>query len=749
MKRLAILISLLLLLAGQTPVQQSGTVSPGHLPYWVTNGVIGDGGTAQNPKSTSIGTVGQGDTICANSGPITGPRNQLCLGVSTTSAAELALRNFGGALPQNLNFVVNGTTYTFPFNVGGIVGPASSLIGDLACWNNTVGTLTSDCGSTFKMPGSSTGVTTFTNGNNTSSNFTLTFPAASGNLAYQVGAVNNNDCLKASGTSGGIADCGTSFNLAGTSTGVTTIANSNTGASNFTVTLPSATTNLAYQVGNLTPGDCLQASGLSGGVSDSGIFCTSLIVPSNAALIASATTSFPNGVYRADFAAGNGASPLFYLPSASACSLNAGAGDNGSQVRSADAKCWLAQFGPAVSNKQFGAVCNGVADDATALQAWLTYIAANSLQGVGLAGTCIYKTALAVSSGNNWSIKGQGAHTTVFKYAGTNTSNDQITIGSGSADMTGVELSNFRVASTTVMTGGAGLHLERFNRSFINNLSLDGQDGNHALWHGIWFDRIDDVSFNNFELFCQADCMRVNGTVGAGAKADLFVSHGKISGGTVGLHVGGAFGGLYLSNTALIANGTNVVLDTALAAEGNREVFFGTGTAVDGSTTGNGIDVLDALALGGDLVFTGVWISSNHFVGLNITTNGFNVTYSGGVIYNNGTDGLKVTVSGTVAVTGTNFLNNGGFGVNYTVSTGTFSLIGGQYSNNASGDLSANAIASSTPIKMLPKFAGTNTTGAGSAALGANSPAVTNTAPYTWVKAISSDGSTVYIPAWK
>lgn len=42
-----------------------------------------------------------------------------------------------------------------------------------------------------------------------------------------------------------------------------------------------------------------------------------------------------------------------------------------------------------------------------------------------------------------------------------------------------------------------------------------------------------------------------------------------------------------------------------------------------------------------------------------------------------------------------------------------------------------------------------NTTGAGSAALGANSPAVTNTAPYTWFKMKAGDGSVVYVPAWK
>lgn len=47
------------------------------------------------------------------------------------------------------------------------------------------------------------------------------------------------------------------------------------------------------------------------------------------------------------------------------------------------------------------------------------------------------------------------------------------------------------------------------------------------------------------------------------------------------------------------------------------------------------------------------------------------------------------------------------------------------------------------------KFAGTNSTGAGSALLGANSPASTLTAPYTWITVITSDGSTAYIPVWK
>ncbi len=50
----------------------------------------------------------------------------------------------------------------------------------------------------------------------------------------------------------------------------------------------------------------------------------------------------------------------------------------------------------------------------------------------------------------------------------------------------------------------------------------------------------------------------------------------------------------------------------------------------------------------------------------------------------------------------------------------------------------------------IPRFNGTNSTGAGSAVIGAaNSPAVTNTAVYTWISAVAADGSAVFIPCWK
>src|SRR6202030_965543 len=99
-------------------IRQSGNVTPAHVGAWTTNGIVQDCGTAAIPYLTSIGTVGQGQTICAWSALSTAPGSQkLCLGGFDSSAATITLQNFGIDTPQGLNFVINGVTYPFPYTV--------------------------------------------------------------------------------------------------------------------------------------------------------------------------------------------------------------------------------------------------------------------------------------------------------------------------------------------------------------------------------------------------------------------------------------------------------------------------------------------------------------------------------------------------------------------------------------------------------------------------------------------------------
>lgn len=51
--------------------------------------------------------------------------------------------------------------------------------------------------------------------------------------------------------------------------------------------------------------------------------------------------------------------------------------------------------------------------------------------------------------------------------------------------------------------------------------------------------------------------------------------------------------------------------------------------------------------------------------------------------------------------------------------------------------------------KVVNSNSANESTGSGAPLFGTNCPASTLTAPYTWVKMISSDGSTVYYPVWK
>jgi hypothetical protein len=135
-------------------VQQSGQVTPGHIPYWATNGVIGDGGTPTNGKITSLGLTASGPSFCINSDLTTAAGyQQFCFGVTTAGGGTMSVQNFGTAPAQNVTFTVNGTPYSFPgaltnINVGVTAitngGSSSTQYGLLYNKNGIVGDTTSN-----------------------------------------------------------------------------------------------------------------------------------------------------------------------------------------------------------------------------------------------------------------------------------------------------------------------------------------------------------------------------------------------------------------------------------------------------------------------------------------------------------------------------------------------------------------------------------------------------------------------------
>lgn len=102
--------------SGASPqtVQQTGSVTPGHLPCWVTSGVVQDcGSSTGSPRVGSLGIYGSGGTpfaITSTSSPglPTGQYVQLGMGV-TTAGATISVTPFGGLSTVPLNININGT----------------------------------------------------------------------------------------------------------------------------------------------------------------------------------------------------------------------------------------------------------------------------------------------------------------------------------------------------------------------------------------------------------------------------------------------------------------------------------------------------------------------------------------------------------------------------------------------------------------------------------------------------------------
>ncbi|MEI1276590.1 glycosyl hydrolase family 28-related protein [Klebsiella pneumoniae] len=247
----------------------------------------------------------------------------------------------------------------------------------------------------------------------------LATQAANSVLANVTGSI-------ASPTATALPSCSTSSSALTYTSGTGFACNSAVNAA----TLGGATFAAPGSIGLGTPGSGAFTSLSSNGATSFGaaptLGTTTLYptVPTNAALQAVATTT-TSTITRLGFYAAGDAPPLTYTASASACSLSSGNGDNGSQVKSADSKCWLANFPSGPEDvREWGAKGDGSTDNTTAMNA------AHATGAVILypAGTWNFTTLNAFSSGG---IVGLGR--TGTRLNSTDTSSANLIVFNGSA----------------------------------------------------------------------------------------------------------------------------------------------------------------------------------------------------------------------------------------------------------------------------------------------------------------------------
>jgi hypothetical protein len=207
---------------------------------------------------------------------------------------------------------------------------------------------------------------------------------------------------------------------------------------------------------------------------------------SNTALSAIASTAYPQ-VTRLGYAAAGDSPPVVYTPSVSACSLNAGAGDGGSQVPSADGKCWIANLKGEFNPKVWGAACDRSTDDTAALTRMLALVV--SYTHITIPNSCVFKSPLTFPLANVVTIDGGE-----LLYEGTATTGNLVTFGTanyaGGCSFRGWKIRGLRVLTNTLMTGGygvvfneaCGLDLEAFVPGGSGQFS-----GSTWSWNAVWF----------------------------------------------------------------------------------------------------------------------------------------------------------------------------------------------------------------------------------------------------------------------
>ena len=235
----------------------------------------------------------------------------------------------------------------------------------------------------------------------------------------------------------------------------------------------------------------------------------------------------------------------------------------------------------AISPVAFGAKCDGVTDDTTALQAWAA--ATTDRAHLVVPGVCVFKAQIAFPpTAYGVTIEGNG-HPGKLLYAGTSTTLDPlIQIGQRSAPAgcaaKGWAIKGLHIMSSTVMTAGDGLRISDACNMQIDDLTIGGNldGGNSNFFNALHLDGGNSVYVRGFGLQGSNAGLTINGEVDLSHQyTDPMLLHGYVVHSRIGLHICGGVGGLLADDTDALQNGTNVLIDQACAAKSNVQLLFG------------------------------------------------------------------------------------------------------------------------------------------------------------------------------
>jgi len=146
-------------------IQQSGSVTQGHVASWVGSGLQQDAGPATGGRITELGiTKNGGLPLCINTALVGLPLAEACQGVSSTTGAFFSLQSYNGQAAMPLSFLINGFT-PLVLNADGTI--TTNITGSTQCLQvSTVGLVSGSggtCGGGGGTPGGSSGQVQYNN----------------------------------------------------------------------------------------------------------------------------------------------------------------------------------------------------------------------------------------------------------------------------------------------------------------------------------------------------------------------------------------------------------------------------------------------------------------------------------------------------------------------------------------------------------------------------------------------------------
>lgn len=380
----------------------------------------------------------------------------------------------------------------------------------------------------------------------------------------------------------------------------------------------------------------------------------------------SAHAIYAAGVWRDAYTASAQSFPVFYEPSGSACSLNAGNGDGGSQVSSADGKCWIADLqGIKPTPIIWGCAGNGTTDDTACVQASI-----NALQNSTLyTGPSIYKLVSGVTSSGKISIIGEYANDNTTSKGGFRAGSanlNLITFNGGNSLAQGLYID---MGAPGANTSGAAFSATAINTKFADNtiyqpcIAFDVTDTAWAL-----IDHNQTIGARG----STCNIVRVGSTTTSAGTLDTRITNNtwSVDGGSPSASCALILdaGGLFYRNNDCVGSSIGVYIHPGA----NQQVLWGFYQGILGDTNTNvglDIDTSDPTAVVRGNDFDQTWAASatNSCVSINNAASGIvsGVHFRGHRSYACGLHGIQIGAGVTfTSITDSNICGNSKQGAN-------------------------------------------------------------------------------------